>query len=74
MARLQRPDHLARGDGLARSHRRGHRFVRGPQSARVQDADHAAYRERPGEGDDPAPGRQHNKAGPPGQIHAAMTG
>jgi len=40
----------------------------------VQDADDAAYRERPGEGDDPAPGGEHGKAGPPGQIHAPMAG
>jgi len=74
MAGLQRPERSAGGHRLAGAHLRHDRLVRGPQPARVVDADHPATGHPAGEVHDSGPGGEHARARLGGEVDAAVAG
>ena len=67
-------DGLTDRDGVSDVDGGDHGFIRGPQAARVLDADDAPPSDRPGEGDHASAGGPDGFACHRTQIHAAMTG
>jgi hypothetical protein len=67
-------DRRTGGDGGTPPDDRAYRFVGGPQTVGVIDADHADARDASGVRDDAVTGREHDGAGRSGQVHTALAG
>jgi hypothetical protein len=73
-ARCHPSDHRAGRHPLASVDQHDDRLVRGPQPARVVDADHAGPGDPAGEVHDPGAGRVHRLRGGRGEDHATLAG